>query len=663
MEILGSLIIAILQSILFYGKEIGISMVIFTLIGTGIIWYILNKKDKIVNKKSMILMIPIILLSITYLVFANRTFYVANIIVIFMLIIIMFIIATMKKNYFREYIYDSLSLIKITISEITTAKNLTNRTIKNSIKTNSKIYSNNIKKVATSLFIVFVVVGIVIMLLASADSIFASIFSDLSNFFKNISVKSIGSLILRVIIFIIVYLIALSLILVIQKKRNSIKELKSINNDKFTIKVLLVVLNVVYLVFCFIQIKSLFAQINLAGTFNYAQYARSGFFQLMIVSFINFKLILISNKDNEKRETFIKILNLFLVVFTIIIVASSMYRMYMYETEYGYTYLRIFVYIILATELIIFLPTTIYIFKSKFDLLKWVGIIGLCVYVGINYTNLESIIINRNISNTKVDIDYEYIGDIATSDSYNLLEELLNEDASKVNAIGKYEIAKILIKITDNSQEMYWQEFNISKHRIKDNSLLNTIDIETLEEEAFKLEQSIKKSKESSSSIYLYDEMINKKEGYRVYQVDKASGDALWRIDKTTNGGTDYLTINTIEVKTASTIEFFKDGIGFLTIPDSVQCGEADLYITTDSGKNFTKIEFPDGEFTLSNPEGKAWADCYDYFYLPTLESDGTLTVLVSGGYEGGYNSGLTRAKYISSDSGKTWEFVSEIFK
>ena len=40
---------------------------------------------------------------------------------------------------------------------------------------------------------------------------------------------------------------------------------------------------------------------------------------------------------------------------------------------------------------------------------------------------------------------------------------------------------------------------------------------------------------------------------------------------------------------------------------------------------------------------GEKWENCYDYFYLPTKDEDGTLTVLVSGGYEGGYNQGKTR--------------------
>ena len=78
MEIISSIVLAIFQSILFYGKEIGISMLLFSVIGNVIIYYILNKNKKIKNKNGFILIIPIILLSSTYFIFANRIFYILN---------------------------------------------------------------------------------------------------------------------------------------------------------------------------------------------------------------------------------------------------------------------------------------------------------------------------------------------------------------------------------------------------------------------------------------------------------------------------------------------------------------------------------------------------------------------------------------------------------
>lgn len=349
---------------------------------------------------------------------------------------------------------------------------------------------------AISLLIVFVVVGIVLILLASADMIFANLFSGIENIFKNINIGSTFNIILRITIIVITYFLFLSLFLNIQKKNvQEERELKE-NSGKydFTIKLLLIVLNLVYFVFCCIQIQSLFAKINIESSFDYAAYARTGFFQLMFVSFINFGVILISNKYYTKEEQLIKILNLLLVIFTIIIAISSMYRMHMYEIEFGLTYLRTFVYIILTTEIIAFIPIIVYIFNKRFDFIKWCFIIGICAYCVANYMNIEKLIISKNISRNDVHpIDYEYIYKIVSQDSYEILEERLSQEA--VTSEEKLDILNILLNITSNTKGLNWQEFNISKYKMK------KIDRDTLLKQKDEINKEILKQENDRSAI------------------------------------------------------------------------------------------------------------------------------------------------------------------
>ncbi len=663
MEIVVSLVIALLQSLLFYGKTIGISMLIFTIVTTLILWWVLNKKGKIIHKKAFLWLIPIISLSSSYFIFANAVFYILNILVISLLMLLMFTIATNAKEYFVGYLRNTLELIKSTLCQWGNVFQFTKESTNQIIKSNSKWNKEKIKKIVTSLAIVLGVVVIVIILLASADSIFASIFSGFSDMFFHFNEDAAWSLVFRISAIVIVYFISLGFILAIQNKKENNLEIKKSSNttDKFTIKMLLIVLNIVYLVFCYIQISSLFAKMNLVGSFHYAEYARSGFFQLMAVSFINFALILISNRKNENRERIVKILNILLIIFTIIIVLSSMYRMYMYETEYGLTYLRSFVYIILIAELIAFIPTAIYIFNAKLDLLKWITIIGISIYTCINFVNFEGIIITKNIKveSRSVSTDYDYICKIASSDSYHLLVEIAENE--KIETKDRLKVVSKLLRIVDRTDKLEWQEFNLSKYCLQKQE----IDRKALEQQkkelVKKLEEENRKKEEYQYHHYIYEEMINEIEGYRVDQADVAMSDARWIIEKTIDGGNNYQIINELTLKTASKIVFFEDGLGFLEKPISVYCGEADLYVTYDSGKTFSKIAFPEGEFSLSNPNGKEWSECYDYYHLPTKGDDGSLIVLVSGGYEGGYNEGKTRAKYISKDNGRTWIFEGEI--
>lgn len=661
MEIIGSIGVAISQSILFYGKEIGISMIIFEAILNGILLYIINRKNKIINKNGLLLLIPIILLSSTYFIFASKVFYVSNIIIIIVLNILMYAITTNKKGYFSKHLYTAFRISVDSLETVNEVIDYTKENAKSHIKDSNGIRKVDIKKLTTSILIVLAVVGVVIILLASADSIFAGMFSGIGKIITNLNIKNIVNTIIRLAIILAVYFLVLSFILKLQnQKRKEPKEIGNISDKyEFTLKLLLIALNLVYVVFCYIQISSLFlARINV--NIDYATYARTGFFQLMFVSFINFAIILLSNKFNSKKEKIIKVLNIFLVIFTIIIVLSSMFRMYMYEMEYGLTYLRTFVYIILLTELAIFVPTTIYIFNEKFDFIKIAFIIVLSVYCLINFINIEKIIISKNISRktTKVPTDYVYIQKIATEDSYKMLEEKLKEN---IESDKKVKIEKTLLHIINNNKEMKWQEFNISRWKVKQKNVNKEELTKQIEEQINQIQEENEKLKEAKR--YLYDESISENERYTVEVLDQFPGMQVWAITKITDKGTKATEVNKLTITAASKIKFYENGLGFLENPETIYCAKADLLVTYDSGKTFTKINFPKGEFTLSDPGGEEWQNCYDYFYLPTKESDGTLTVLASGGYEGGYNHGLTRAKYESKDNGHTWQFVGEIYK
>ena len=691
MEIISSTILAIIQSILFYGKEIGISMLIFSIIGNGLISYILIRKNRIKNKKGFFLILPIILLSSTYFIFANTTFYIANIFIIIILNLMMYAIAITPKNYLRGYIVNSFELLKNAITGCKEGIDYTKEKSKENIKIQNKIEKDNVKKIAISLLIVFAVVGVVIGLLISADSIFANIFENIANVFKNINISSTLKFVIRLVLIVVAYILILSFILKLNKEYNyQAKELKTNNNKyAFTIKLLLIALNIVYLVFCFIQIESLFAKINIDTDFNYASYARTGFFQLMFVSFINFAVILLSNKFNENKEKSIKILNLFLVIFTIIIALSSMYRMYMYQTEFGLTYLRMFVYIILITEILTFVPITIYIFYEKFDFMKCSFVICICIYCTINFINIERIIVDTNVNRTSSTrgIDYEYICSIASEDSFDILEAELQKD--NLNALDELRLTRTLLTLANESKEMDWQEFNRAKWRVNEKDIDTQeleIQVENLDDDAKEeelrqrreAEEEAERAREEEKSSRLakekleisedsidcvYKNIISENEAYVVEVTGYSTGIEEWTIGKITDNGTKYKEMNSFAIAPTSEIEFFEDGLGFLEKSDSIYSASSDLLVTRDSGETFDKIEFPEGEFTLSNPEGKAWEECYDYFYLPTREKDCTLTVLVSGGYEGGYNGGKTRAKYVSKDDGYTWEFVGEVWK
>ena len=93
----SSLFLSILQSILFWHKSPGISVILFIVATILIILYNLNEKQMINNKKGILWAIPIILLSLTYFIFNNLFFQILNVPVMFALTIIMCISITEGK--------------------------------------------------------------------------------------------------------------------------------------------------------------------------------------------------------------------------------------------------------------------------------------------------------------------------------------------------------------------------------------------------------------------------------------------------------------------------------------------------------------------------------------------------------------------------------------
>lgn len=233
-----------------------------------------------------------------------------------------------------------------------------------------------------------------------------------------------------------------------------------VQKDDFTIKMILGVLNIVYLVFCIIQIKSLFIR-NI--DINYAHYARQGFFQLMIVSVINLVTILVAKKKDKKNK-YIQVMSIIMIIFTFILLLSSAVRMYFYENAYGYTLLRLLVYCALFTESVLLIPTCFYIINRDINLPKVYFIIIITIYVGMNFANLDNIIAKRNVERYldtgKIDLAYltHRLGTDATKQVTRMLEM---ENKEEVKEYIKNLGSQLKEEKTD------FRNFNFSKWKAK----------------------------------------------------------------------------------------------------------------------------------------------------------------------------------------------------
>ena len=467
--LLWIMLLAIWNIVLFFDNALGVSVVLFIVPLLGFMYYVLKKNKKINNKKGLLYMIPITLLSITYMLFDNELFSVLNVFAIPVLITFMYIytvnptyrIGNIIKNVFRLLLFPYKFVARLYRVTIIRLKEIFRMTDKST-------------RVLKMLLIVIPITVVIIALLSSADMIFGNIFSVfLDKLLDILRLEFFDNLLGRITMFIIVFFVIGCTVMYLTYDYNKEEDNKKSNNknrDLLTIKSLTTVLNIIYIVFGYIQIKSLLLH-SVSSGINYAEYARQGFFELMVVSIINITLILITRKyetkNNIKEYRYVKVMNVLMVFLTIIIIASSFIRMHMYEAAFGYTTLRLLVFVTLITEAILMIPTVMYIFNSKVNIVKSYMIITLCAYIACNFMNMDYLIARRNVNRyySVKDIDIDYLMNY-NADNVPVIIELYNKDIEEDLSLDINDYLYSL-KYTYTGHENEIFGFNLSRNKAK----------------------------------------------------------------------------------------------------------------------------------------------------------------------------------------------------
>lgn len=470
----GALIFSIWSVTLFFGKRIGLSMLLFIAPIAYFIVYLLEENTEKINQKAKIWIIPIGLLASTYFLFDHEFFRRMNIFVILILLVVMIWELQKEKIKFKIELIGKIIgmfLLPLNFMSDTFRKLRQIVEIKLNIDPEKHDYetSDKIKKIIKSVVLSLPMIWLILILLATADEIFGSIFVRLFGILENVIVLiPVEDTFVRIILTggAFVYFACFFDFIVSRYPIEEIEEVQE-RNDSVTMKILLGSLNIIYLIFCIIQIQSLFLKnVNI----NYAQYARQGFFQLMWVSVINLVMILMAKKNQpEKGKCYINTMCLLMIVFTFIILVSSALRMYFYESAYGYTFLRLLVFCTLFTEAILLIPTIFYILDQKINLGRTYFSMILIVYIGMNFMNFDQIIAKRNIDRYietgAIDLVYLEIetGTDAVSQMMRILETKIGTQQIET------ETRKYLNRVYTNleEQDMDFRDYNISRSKAR----------------------------------------------------------------------------------------------------------------------------------------------------------------------------------------------------
>lgn len=296
------------------------------------------------------------------------------------------------------------------------------------------------------------VVCVVLPLLATSDVAFGTLISKVfSNLF---------AFICAIVTTVIITPFAYAFLFSMKKKDLKDKSAPAIpdKTPKVVINTILSVLSVVYIVYLFSQlayISKAFAFLLPEG-YSAAEFARSGFFQMAVIAFINFAILflcsaLVKKNESKKLPVFTKSLLIFLCVFTVFYISTAFIKMMKYISLYGLTRLRVLTSIFMLMLAIIFIIILLRLIFTKFKYIKAIILVCTLTMISVSITDINTHIANYNYNQYKqgnIEIDVEQLYSMGVS-SLPVLVKLSEETEEEVRCAAIDAIVYISYNIYD----------------------------------------------------------------------------------------------------------------------------------------------------------------------------------------------------------------------
>ncbi len=472
----GALLFGILFVWLFYGKYPGISIPIFVIAFYALLFAytrpVLTKEAKF----GWFLSIPVFLISLTYALFGNEALMVLDILALPVLILLQTLLITGLNTYKWHspgIIVDIIfGMIARCLLHVFKPFRLIASLIKKSPADNGK--KSAATRVLIGLAISVPLVLILLPLLSSADMVFGKLVDKLPNLFINVNA---GEIVGRTIVALVIFFLSFSYLWSLGHKERPVDNtingivLKSPEQKKAWDPVIIitvtVTVDILYVIFVVIQFAYLFGRFGLPDGFTFAEYARSGFFELILVSLLNIALLAFTLTYTKKGAAGLNLafraLNSVMIGCTIVMLISAHYRMSLYEQAYGFTFLRIMTHAFMAFLLVLFVITLARVWIDRLPLLKPYIIAAVIAFTVVNYINVDEMIAKNNVERyyTTNEIDIEYFRSLS-SGVVDDLKKLAKDKDPNVSAKAVEMLNKrkdVLLRMNRN-----WQSFNLTNY-------------------------------------------------------------------------------------------------------------------------------------------------------------------------------------------------------
>lgn len=386
-----SLKFGVFYTVLFYKARLGLNVLLFTVIMIVLLMLVMKHLSMKVKRGTALYYIGAILLGVSCVLTSSWVLHFFNIIGILLLLDL-----SLLHQFYEDSGWDLLThLSKMLVLPFSCIATIA-MPFKDCLLFFQKIKllkNKYVRNIFIGVTIALPLLGIIIGLLSSADLLFRSMF-------KNLYVFMFSSHLFTVIFMIIIGFILCYCIICGTTAKSGVEGIQKplVKADASIAITVLGLLSIVYVIFCSIQVLYLFTEglSVLPKGFTFSQYARRGFFELLVVTAINILLMIISTKYFEDSKL-IRIILTFMSACTYIMIGSAAYRMILYIGAYNLTFLRLFVLMFLLIDTFVLSGVIIYVFCKRFPLFQYGVIVTAICYIAFSFARPDYYMANYQI--------------------------------------------------------------------------------------------------------------------------------------------------------------------------------------------------------------------------------------------------------------------------
>lgn len=267
--------------------------------------------------------------------------------------------------------------------------------------------------------------------LASADALFAAATADLRQFIQDHFATSLWKLALGLILTPFAFGLLYSLRRPAPLKAAAARERPAA--DALVFVLILTALDALYLLFLAVQSAGLFGGADYLAQrgISYAEWARSGFFQMVGVTIVNLTAVMaaaVLSRREGRLWTAVRLLSALLILESLVLLVSAVWRMTLYVVAYGLSFKRCMTYWGIVMMALFLLAAARKVQKTDFSFCRLAFPLALAGWMLINCVPIDYLVaknqVDRYLSGESPSIDVEYLLYGLSYDTLSQLERL-----------------------------------------------------------------------------------------------------------------------------------------------------------------------------------------------------------------------------------------------